>query len=136
MRQMSHSCDMKPSPAELVILKSLWQAKAQSAREIHDAVAGQLGWSYSSTRKTLERMLQKNMLLLDESHGLNIYRPKLKKIPTLAVMVRSFAREVLGLEGPLPVAKLVKSHLLTKAELEALDAMLREDDDPNKTSKP
>ena len=129
MRHASHACDMKPAPAELVILKHLWQTKSQSAREIHDAVSAELAWSYSSTRKTLERMLDKGMLSQSESHGLNVYRARLKKVPTLAEMIRSFASDVLGLRGPLPVSNLVDSKLLSAEELEALDALLREGDD-------
>lgn len=116
---------MKPSPTELVILKTLWIEDAQSAREIHEAIVSELGWSYSSTRKTVERMIAKDMLGVGQSHGLKIYHAKLKKIPTLAGMIRHFAAEVLGLEGPLPVSNLVKSHLLSEAELEELDAFLK-----------
>ena len=119
---------MKPAPAELVILKCLWQNKSQSAREIHDSVATELDWSYSSTRKTLERMLDKDMIAVSGSHGLNVYRARLKKVPTLAAMIRSFASDVLGLNAPLPVSSLVSSQLLNAEELAALDALLKADD--------
>jgi BlaI family penicillinase repressor len=51
-----------PSISELSLLKALWRQQPLSAREIHDAVEAELGWSYSSTRKTLERMLDKGMV--------------------------------------------------------------------------
>jgi metallo-beta-lactamase class B len=40
-----------------------------SAREIHDAVEHELGWSYSSTRKTPERMWEKGMISQEVRHG-------------------------------------------------------------------
>lgn len=115
---------MKPSPSELVILKHLWKTGAQSIGEIHSAIATELEWSRSSSRKTVERMIDKGMLSVREEHGLNIYRAEAKKIPTLAGMIHTFASEVLGLEGPLPVSNLVKSRLLDAADLSELEAYL------------
>ena len=45
-----------PSMSELSLLKALWRQQPLSAREIHDQVVEEMGWSYSSTRKTLERI--------------------------------------------------------------------------------
>jgi len=119
---------MRPSSAELVILKHLWLNGTQSIREVHDGVVGELNWSYSSTRKTVERMIRKKMVAVGEFHGLKVYRAKFKKIPTLAAIIRNFATEILRLEGPLPVSNLVKSQLLSTEELAELDAFLKKTD--------
>ena len=123
---MSPNGDMNTSKAELAVLKHLWSHRTQSMREIHNAVSTELNWSRSSTRKTIERMVGKGMITCGDSHGLNVYTAKIKKIPTLANMVRRFAAEVLGLEGPLPVSSLLKSHFLTSDELKELDDFLKE----------
>ncbi|GLQ22190.1 hypothetical protein GCM10007853_00640 [Algimonas ampicilliniresistens] len=117
---------MKPSSSELVILKHLWACGAQSVGEIHTAIKDGLGWSRSSSRKTIERMVEKGLLSVREEHGLNIYRAKAKKIPTLAGLIQSFAADVLALDGPLPVSNLVKSQLLSDEELAELDAVLKD----------
>lgn len=117
---------MKPSSSELVILKHLWSIGPQSVGEIHSAISDTLGWSRSSSRKTIERMVDKGLLSQREQHGLNIYRAKVKKIPTLAGLIQNFASDVLGLDGPLPVSNLVKSKLLSDAELAELDALLKQ----------
>ncbi|MBV7267290.1 BlaI/MecI/CopY family transcriptional regulator [Erythrobacter ani] len=124
---------MKPAPTELPILRHLWSLGPQSVGEIHQAVSGETGWSRSSTRKTIERMVDKGLLVASEEHGLKIYRAKAKKVPTLARMIRSFASDVLGLEGPLPVSSLVNSRILDARELAELEALLDEDgeSDPN-----
>lgn len=121
---------MKPSSTELVILKHLWTKQPQSLREIHTAIETQLDWSRSSTRKTVERMLSKSMLSSETAHGLLVYRTKIKKIPTLASMIRNFAADVLGLDGPLPVSNLIKSKLLNEQELKELDEYLKKIDQP------
>ncbi len=127
---------MKPAPTELVILKHLWANGRQSIREIHDGASTQLDWSYSSTRKTVERMIAKGMVSVSEYHGLKTYKAKSKKVPTIAAIVREFATDVLGLEGPMPVANLVRSQTLSPEELEELDKLLRTsaDDEPGDDS--
>ncbi len=115
---------MKPSPTELRILKHVWSQGAQSIGEIHRAVASDLDWSRSSTRKTVERMVDKGLLTMSELHGVNVFRAKAKKIPTLASMIRSFASDVLGLDGPLPVSNLVNSKILDEDELAELEQLL------------
>ena len=122
---------MKPSSTELVILKHLWAKGPQSVGEIHRAVSVELGWSRSSSRKTIERMVEKGMLTQSAQHGLNIYTAKAKKLPTLAGLIQNFASDVLGMDGPLPVSNLVKSNLLSKDELAELEALLKDE----KTSK-
>ena len=124
---------MKPSPTELVILKHLWRSGPQSIGEIHSAVQAQLDWSRSSSRKTVERMVDKGLLDQREQHGLNIYRAKAKKIPTLAALIRSFAQDVLDLDGPLPVSNLVETRLLDPGELEELEAFLNDTTDGTKS---
>lgn len=120
---------MNPTPPELSILKMLWRDGAKSVGEIHAVLAEELSWSRSSTRKTIERMLAKQMLTVEALHGLNIYRAKLEKVPTLAGLIQSFAKSVLGLDGPLPVSNLVKSEILTATELSELEAYLQAEAD-------
>lgn len=123
---MSPYGDMKPSPTELLILQHVWRQGTQSIGEIHRAVAEDLEWSRSSTRKTVERMVDKRLLSMSEQHGVKVYRAKAKKVPTLASMIRSFAADVLGLDGPLPVSSLVNSKILNDKELAELAELLCE----------
>ncbi len=123
---MSPNGDMKPTQPELLILKHLWKTEPQSLREIHLAVERKLNWSRSSTRKTVERMCDKNMLSSSDSHGLKVYRAALKKVPTMASIIRHFTAEVLGLEGPMPVSNLVQSDLFNEQELDELSKYLEQ----------
>ncbi|MEP3050127.1 MAG: BlaI/MecI/CopY family transcriptional regulator [Erythrobacter sp.] len=117
---------MKPSPSELLILKHVWALGTQSVGEIHRVIVDELDWSRSSTRKTVERMVDKGLLSMSDQHGVKVYRAKAKKVPTLASMIRSFAADVLGLDGPLPVSSLVNSKILDDSELAELEQLLLE----------
>ncbi|MXN63570.1 MarR family transcriptional regulator [Stappia sp. GBMRC 2046] len=120
---------MKPSASELLLLRSLWQKEELSARELHEMVAGELGWSPSSTRKTLDRMVAKGLVSRRDLHGINVYQASAEKLPTIAAMTRDFVENVLGLKAPLPVSTFSGSDLLSDDELRELEALLAKDDD-------
>lgn len=115
-----------PSTSELSLLKALWRRQPLSARELHDAVADELGWSFSSTRKTLERMLEKGMVRQEQRHGVQVYAALCDKVDTLAAFARDFGRRVMEIEAPLPVAMFTGSKLVDDAELARLEQMLRD----------
>lgn len=115
-----------PSVTELTLLKCLWKQQPLSARELHDVAAPELGWSYSSTRKTLDRMLDKGMVTLHPVHGLNVYAAALDKVTTLAAFTRDFGHRVMELRGPLPVTMFTGSSLVNSAELAELEQLLND----------
>jgi len=117
---------MQPTAPELAILKCLWQSQPQSAREIHDEIQLQFGWSYSSTRKTLERMLDKNYLRASAVGNKKYYAATLDKVSTLASYVKDFSSRILELDQALPVAMFADSRLISEEEIEQLEAKLSE----------
>ena len=123
-----------PSVSELTLLKTLWKRQPLSAREIHDAAADELGWSFSSTRKTLDRMLEKRMVGVQIVHGINVYSAQLEKVGTLAAFAHDFGRRVMEMDAPLPIAMFTGSKLVDQQELARLEQMLHEwpDDEASK----
>lgn len=115
-----------PSMSELCLLKSLWKEQPLSAREIHERVAPELGWSFSSTRKTLERMLEKSMVSQQSRHGVQVYEAQLEKVGTLAAFAHDFGRRVMEMDGPLPVNMFTGSKLIDQHELEQLEQLLQD----------
>jgi predicted transcriptional regulator len=115
-----------PSISELSLLKALWRRQPLSAREIHDAVVEELGWSYSSTRKTLERMLEKGMVRQELRHGVQVYQAVSEKVGTLAAFAHDFGRRVMEIDAPLPAAMFTGSKLVDDAELARLEQMLKD----------
>lgn len=122
-----------PSLTELSILKALWRHAPLSAREIHERVEEELGWSYSSTRKTLERMLDKGVVAQHLRHGVQVYVAVLEKVDTLAAFAHDFGKRVMEVDTPLPVAMFTGSKLVDEQELAQLEQLLRlwpDDEDP------
>ncbi|ATQ78725.1 penicillinase repressor [Massilia violaceinigra] len=115
-----------PSVSELSLLKVLWKDQPLSARELHERAVAELDWSFSSTRKTLERMLDKQMLSQDAQHGVQVYRAQLDKVTTLAAFARDFGRRVMEIDAPLPVNMFTGSKLVDQQELAELEQMLQD----------
>lgn len=113
-----------PSDTELVLLKALWSRGRLSAREVHEATAGQSGWSFSATRKTLERMEAKDLVRVEPLHGIKTFVPARGKIEVMARLIQNFATRVLDAEGPLPAAAFTGSRAIDPAELGELEALL------------
>ncbi len=114
-----------PSVTELSLLKCLWKQQPLSAREVHDLAADELHWSYSSTRKTLERMVDKQMVHLQTVHGMNVYTAALDKIETLAAFTRDFGKRVMEMDEPLSVTMFTGSKLVNPDELAELEQLLQ-----------
>ena len=115
---------IRPSDYELKLLRHLWRHPRLSAREIHDLSAAETRWSYSATRKTLDRMAEKGLVRVETFHGLNTYVAGQSKLETLAALASDFARDVLDLETPLPAAAFAGSRLVAPEEIEELERLL------------
>ena len=113
-----------PSMSELTLLKALWRQQPLSAREIHEEVVAEMGWSYSSTRKTLERMLEKRMVSQQVRHGVQVYEAALEKVDTLAAFAHDFGKRIMEIDTPLPVNMFTGSKLVDEAELAQLEQLL------------
>lgn len=116
---------MQLTAPELEILKSLWHNQPQTGKEIHQKLESLYGWSYSSTRKTLERMAEKQYIEAEQQGNKKIYAAKLDKMATLASFVKDFSERVLEIEGELPVAMFAQSQLIENDELSELEAHLQ-----------
>ncbi|WOI53359.1 BlaI/MecI/CopY family transcriptional regulator [Parvularcula sp. LCG005] len=122
-----------PTEAELRLLKILWSHDRLSARELQDLVEPQTGWSFSTTRKLLDRMVEKSLVSVVPVHGVRTFEAAQSRLRTMAGLIRSFSRQVLDVEGPLPVASFVSSRLIDEDEVEELEALLNELDEGEPT---
>lgn len=116
----------QPTAPELVILKALWNKQVLSARNIHEIVVTRLEWSYSSTRKTLDRMIKKGFVEAIPEGNKKSYRAKVEKVSILASYAQDLAKRVFELDGPLPVAMFSDSRLIDDEEIDDLEKLLDE----------
>ncbi len=112
--------------AEFDILKLLWKHQQLSNREIHEMTYKKTGWSYSTTRTVIDRMVKKDLLTKANFHGINILRPKISKIKAFASQISTFADEILEREALSVLPLFTKNDVLSSEELSELRAFLKE----------
>ena len=113
-----------PNPPELVLLKALWTRGALPVRRLHDICASELNWSFSSTRKTIDRMADKGFVSVSTTSKPASVSARISKTTTLAHMAREFFGRVLEVDGPLPASAFTGSTLLSDEELDELEGLL------------
>ncbi len=114
---------------ELTVLKHLWQAGRSSAREVHDSITAETGWSYSTTRTVLTRMEEKGLVERSEVHGVAVYLPSLTRVQVLGAMARELTRGVFDIKGALPASMFADSPHLSEEDMAELDAILNADEE-------
>jgi predicted transcriptional regulator len=121
-----------PTGTELDLLKLFWREGSLSAREVQDRLPSDLDWAVSTTRTVLERMRAKGLLERRAVHGLAVYQAAHEKVAVIGGVVARL-KSLLEINGPLPANALSGSQILSKAEIEALRALLDQDpeDDPS-----
>ncbi len=121
---VKHHDKRELTDTELPLMKALWSAGPQSAREVHEAVADRLGWAYTTTRTTLERMVEKELVSRGSSHGLYLYEAAVSRPVGLAGLVRRLAGRVLEVEPARVVSLFTDSLELSAEEVAELEALI------------
>ena len=116
----------QPTRTELAIFKCLWSQAPLSAREIQDIVGPKLDWSFSTTRTTLSRMVEKDLLKTEKRHGVKVFSPTQSKAKTLSTVLKAFFEDVLEIDGPVPTAAFHDSKMLNTEEWDELNQYLNE----------
>ena len=66
---------MKPTDAELEILRTLWERGPSTVRDVHDALSAKRPVRYTTTLKLMQIMAEKGLVIRDESQRAHVYRP-------------------------------------------------------------
>ena len=112
-----------PSESELDILKCFWRDGDLSAREVQSRIAGDLGWSSSTTRTVLERMRAKGLLSRRDVHGMAVYSTVQPKVAVIGGLMKRLGA-LLDIDGPLPAAAFSGSQILNADDIAELEAAL------------
>src|SRR5215475_6464266 len=68
-----------PTAAELDILRVLWDVGPTTVRDVHEALYGQDGASYTTSLKLLQIMHAKGLVERDDSQRAHVYRAAVNK---------------------------------------------------------
>ena len=114
------------SKSEFDILRILWRNGELSIREVHDKLPDSIGWAYSTTKTTMDRMVKKGILQRNDFHGVFVYKSLINRAQGLFRWVQFLADRVLEMDYGEVVSLFVKNNTLAPEEIEELRKMLDE----------
>ena len=86
---MPRPSSTQPTDVELQILRILWEQGASTAREIHNALAGERETNYSTTVKMLSVMYDKGMVKRDAEVRPQVFQPVASQEKTQRRMLKN-----------------------------------------------
>lgn len=88
--------NVKPTDAELEILKLLWQLKKASVRQIHENLSETKDTGYTTTLKLLQIMHTKGLVKRDEQNRSHIYMAVITENDTQKSLLKGFLSTAFG----------------------------------------
>ncbi len=111
------------SPAELSVLKILWDMRPMTVREVCDALDKQR-WAYTTVQTLLNRLMAKGVVRREAEGNAHRYSPSVSRNRLLASRLKELAEQLCdGAASPL-IAALVGTGRFTREELDGFRKLL------------
>ncbi len=89
------------STAEWAVMKVVWDAGALALGDIHERLAGERRWAYSTVKTLVRRLVAKGWLEYQEVGNSFLYRPAVSRSKAVKAAIGEFSNRVLdGLLSP------------------------------------
>ncbi len=125
MKSSSQTKQVRPTDAELDILRVLWDRGDSTVRDVHEALHGEDGAGYTTALKLMQIMHAKGLVERDDSQRAHIYRAAVSKQRTQKrFMAEMVARLFNGSPSQLVLHALGEAPRASKAELKQIRELL------------
>ena len=121
---MSVERTIKATESELEILNILWAQGPATVRAIHEKLVLTKDIGYTSTLKTMQIMLEKQLLSRDASSKTHIYKAIVSQEQTQGQIVKRMIETVFNGSAMQLVLQALGNHKTTKAELNLIKEYL------------
>jgi|FLYL01.1.fsa_nt_gi predicted transcriptional regulator len=115
-----------PTARELSILQVLWEQGASTVREVHQALKHKHGIAYNTVLTMLQIMLDKGLVVRDETKYPQRYAATHTKEATQELLTRDFIDRVFGGSSLQLVQRALAAKPADQQELEFLEAFLKQ----------
>jgi len=115
----------EPTRAELDILQVLWEDGPSTVRAVNEKLNAQKkAVQYTSTLKQMQLMVEKGMLLRDESSMKHVYSAAIDEQPTKSALLDRFVDTMYKGSPSSLMMQLLGNKKTSKAELDAIRSLL------------
>ena len=113
------------TPAELRVMKALWELGRGSVAEVRGALAGRgHELAYTTVMTLLGRLATKQAVVVDKAREPFVYKPAHRRESVLRERLREFVREVFDGKADSLVLRLVEDESLSRADLQKLEKLI------------
>ena len=116
---------LKPTDAELAILRVLWEHGPSTVREVHDRMAVARSVAYTTTLKVMQIMTDKGLLAREEQRGRHLYRPRQSQRATQRQLLIDLLDRAFGGSTAKLVMQALASRRASADELREIRQLLR-----------
>ena len=111
--------------AEWTIIKSVWENEPCTAPAIQEKLQSQTGWTYSTVRTLMDRMVAKGLLAAEKARHLTLYRAAAtRKQAQRGEVLYALKNAFNGALTPM-VQCLLETESLSATELAELEALIK-----------
>ncbi|WP_291272107.1 BlaI/MecI/CopY family transcriptional regulator [Geothrix sp.] len=114
----------RPTDVELSILRALWGLGPATVRQVHEVLTSDRDLAYTAVLKMMQTMVDKGLLLRDESGRSHIYRPSQAREHTLKHLVDDLLERAFGGSALDLLATTLSSRKLGSSEREEIAQLL------------
>ena len=123
---MARPSSTQPTEVELQILNVLWEHGPCSVRQVHEQLAEERDTGYSTTLKMMQVMLEKGLLVRDESVRPQMYEAAKSREQTQLEMLDDLSQRAFHGSAMRLVMRMVSSGRLSNQELDEIRKLARE----------
>ncbi|WP_306590006.1 BlaI/MecI/CopY family transcriptional regulator [Geothrix sp. 21YS21S-4] len=120
---MRHALN-RPTDVELSILRTLWDLGPATVRQVHAVLGTDRDLAYTAVLKMMQTMVDKGLLLRDESDRSHVYRPSQAREHTLKHLVDDLLERAFGGSALDLLATTLANRKLAASEREEITQLL------------
>ncbi len=114
------------SEAEHTVMEALWERSPLTALEICKEVCSRRDWSLATVKTLLSRLVAKNAVATEPDGRRFLYTPLLEKSDYAGAESRRLVDRLFGGRAAPLFAQLAEAEALTEADLNEIEALLKE----------
>ncbi|SNC75008.1 Predicted transcriptional regulator [Hymenobacter gelipurpurascens] len=131
---MNKSPAPKPTESELEILQVLWQHGPSTVRFVNDELSKKRDVGYTTTLKLLQLMLEKVLVLREDSTKTHIYRAAVREEETQGLLLDRFVESAFGGSAMKLVMQALGNRNTSQEELQQIRRLLNDIEIKNDTT--
>ena len=116
----------RPTEFELAILRVLWRREAATVRQVFEDLKAERLLGYNTVLKTMLILLEKGLVLRDESERSHVYRAARQEQETQAGLLRDLLHRAFGGSSQKLVMAALKEAPLSQEEASEVKALLED----------